>query len=125
MVCVARGFRAGAFCAGSCLVRPVSGVARHVHWGAHVVAAEAVRRVRGCVGEPGVVERHYRSLLKTGFFIQSIYVESIFRSDNTKRLDTPDVHGAAGSALQTTHLTLYILMFTVALILRMICAQAE
>ena len=32
-VCAARGFRAGVFCGGLCMVRPVLGVTRRVHWG--------------------------------------------------------------------------------------------
>ena len=49
-VCAARGFRAGVFCGGSCLVRPGSGVARGVHWGGAGRDGEA--------SEPGLVERH-------------------------------------------------------------------
>ena len=58
----AYGFRAGVFCGGSCMVRPVSSVARRVHWGG------ACGRGGG-VGGPGLVERHYRSIFKDGLFI--------------------------------------------------------
>ena len=42
------------------MVRPVSGVTRRVHWGG-VCSGRG-----GAVGEPGVVERHYRSLFMDG-----------------------------------------------------------
>ena len=51
-------------------MRPVSGAARRVHWG-------GVCGRGGGVGEPGVVERHYRSLFKDGLFLDGVRLKIV------------------------------------------------